>query len=341
MSKDIVAATARRISEHARVHKLSSVQVILHGGEPLLAGSEVIDFTAGVLRAMLGGDVALDLRIQTNGTLLDVGSLSMLQAHRIKIGISLDGDAISNDRHRRYRDGRGSYPAVTRGLTLLADRRYRPLFAGLLCTIELLNDPIRVYEGLLEFAPPFIDFLLPHGNWTTRPPGRAEDGETAYADWLIPIFDRWYRTPAPRTGIRSFQSIINLAVGRPSLSEAFGLAPICLVVIETDGSIQQVDSLKSAFDGAPETGLNVMSDSFDRALDFPAVAARQIGVAGLCETCSECSVRNICGGGLYTHRYRVGAGFRNPSVYCPDLQALIAHIQDTIRTDLAAVGAGR
>ena len=49
-------------------------------------------------------------------------------------------------------------------------------------------------------------------------------------------------------------------------------------------------------------------------------------MAGLCQTCQECPVVSSCGGGLYTHRYRAGSGFDNPSVYCADLLKLITHI---------------
>ena len=38
ISDQVIVRTAERIAEHAASHKLPSVQVILHGGEPLLAG---------------------------------------------------------------------------------------------------------------------------------------------------------------------------------------------------------------------------------------------------------------------------------------------------------------
>ena len=38
ISEEVTAQAARRIAEHAAAHALSAVQVILHGGEPLLAG---------------------------------------------------------------------------------------------------------------------------------------------------------------------------------------------------------------------------------------------------------------------------------------------------------------
>ena len=39
------------------------------------------------------------------------------------------------------------------------------LFSGLLCTIDLRNDPVTMSEALAAFQPPGIDFLLPHGIW--------------------------------------------------------------------------------------------------------------------------------------------------------------------------------
>ena len=98
------------------------------------------------------------------------------------------------------------------------------------------------------------------------------------------------------------------------------------MVIETDGSYEQVDSLKVAYEGAPETGLNVFSHSLDMVAQHPGIVAREQGIDGLCRTCRECPVVSSCGGGLYTHRYRDGSGFANPSVYCADLLTLITHI---------------
>src|SRR4029077_9200606 len=111
-----------------------------------------------------------------------------------------------------FASGRGSHLAVTAGLRWLNQDRYRHLFNGLLCVIDLQNDPVATYEALLAFAPPKVDFLLPHGTWESPPPGRLPDkAETPYADWLIAIFDRWYGQP--RTQIRLFVEIIRLLLG--------------------------------------------------------------------------------------------------------------------------------
>ena len=103
-----------------------------------------------------------------------------------------------------------------------------------------------------------------------------------------------------------------------------------MVVIETDGAYEQADSLKVAFDGAPATGLDIFGHSVDAVVDHPSIAARFQGKAGLCRSCQQCPVVNICGGGLYAHRYRPATGFDNPSVYCADLIKLINHVQDRL-----------
>src|SRR5580692_1433203 len=42
MSVEIAEVTAQRIGQHARHHDLRKLALILHGGEPLLAGPELI-----------------------------------------------------------------------------------------------------------------------------------------------------------------------------------------------------------------------------------------------------------------------------------------------------------
>jgi uncharacterized protein len=335
ISLDTVEQAARRIGRHAANHELPQVRVVLHGGEPLLAGAAAIAETAQILRAALPSGVGLDLRMQTNAVRLDEPVLEMLLAHDIRLSVSLDGDREAHDRHRRYADGRGSYDAVAAGLRLLTTERYRGLFAGLLCTIDLATDPVGAYEALLGFDPPAMDFLLPHGNWSAPPPGRAPDSPDApYADWLIRVFERWYGASAQESRVRLFGEIITLLLGGNGGSESIGLSPVGFVVIDTDGSIEQVDTLKSTFNGAAATGLNVFDHSLDEALDLPELAARQLGLAALADECRACPIVRVCGGGYYPHRYLAGQGFRRPSVYCRDLQRLIRHIDGRLAADL-------
>ncbi|TXK43768.1 FxsB family radical SAM/SPASM domain protein [Nonomuraea sp. C10] len=335
MSRPIIDSAAARIAEHARSHGLDLVEVVLHGGEPQLAGVDHLRYAVSALRQAMPPGVRLTAQVQTNGTLLDGPFLDLFADLGVRVGVSLDGGREEHDRHRRRPMGEGSYEEVRARLDLLTTEKYRHLFGGLLCTIDLANDPVATYEALLEVGPPFVDFLLPHGNWNTPPPGWSPE-HPHYGEWLIRIFDRWYEAPRRETHIRLFHQIMLLAAGRASRSESVGLSPAAHVVVETNGGIEQVDTLKAAYPGAAATPLHVLRDPFDRALLLPAVAARQIGARALSDTCAACDIHQICGAGLYSHRYRPGAGFRNPSVYCLDLYRLITHVRRRFDADRKA-----
>ncbi|MEU3433765.1 radical SAM/SPASM protein FxsB, inactivated metallohydrolase extension form [Streptomyces sp. NPDC006863] len=332
ISDEAISWTARRLAEHATTHALPSVTVILHGGEPLLAGPARLRRVCEELGSALNGIAELDLRIHTNGVQLSPRYLDLFDAFHVRVGISLDGDRAANDRHRRFADGRSSHPMVMRAVGLLREERYRHLDLGLLCTVDIHNDPVAVHDALAALGPPLVDFLLPHATWDD-PPARPDGSPTAYAAWLLAVFDRWSEQGRPMP-VRMFSSVLSTLSGGPSLTESLGLAPTDLVVIETDGTLEQVDSLKSAYEGAASTGFDVFRNSFDEVAAHPGVRARQLGLAGVSETCRRCPVVRSCGGGLYTHRYRSGTGFDNPSVYCHDLAALIRGIEE--RTTAAA-----
>jgi uncharacterized protein len=333
MTRAVAERTAERIGEHAQAHGLSDVAIVLHGGEPLLAGPAAIEHAVTAVRTRVGDQARARASIQTNATGLNEKYLELFRRLDLHVGISMDGGQQAHDRHRRYASGKGSYAAVAASLRRLTEGQYRDLFNGILCVIDTRNDPIATYEGLLEFGPPRVDFLLPHGTWADPPPGRgADDNRTPYADWLAEVFDRWYDDP--RTDVRLFSEIIRLLIGRGSSTESVGLAPASFVVVETDGALAQVDSLRAAFHGAPATGLHVDHDSFDDALLVPQVAARQLGYDALSPQCQGCNIWRVCGGGLYSHRYRPGSGFANPSVYCPDLMRLIGHIRSRVCADV-------
>lgn len=332
MSQETVTVAADRIAEHVAEHSLSSVQIILHGGEPLLAGAKYIDTISVRLRNVV--NAAVDLRVQTNGTLISNAMLDVLSQHDIRIGVSLDGDQHSNDLHRQYPNGRGSYETVARSLRRI--RAHSPqLLAGILCTINLANDPVATYEALQDFEPPIVDFLLPHGNWTSPPPGRdLRDSGSPYGIWLATVFDHWYSGPPERCRVRMFSEIIHVMLGGQAAVETIGLSPVGLIVINSDGSLEQVDTLRSAYKGAVDTGLNIYKDDLNAAALHPDVLARQRGRNGLSDVCQQCPLHTVCGGGLYSHRYKSGHGFMNPSVYCPDLSYLIRHIYRRISDDV-------
>ncbi|MDY7085407.1 MAG: FxsB family cyclophane-forming radical SAM/SPASM peptide maturase [Actinomycetota bacterium] len=334
MAPDTARAAAGRIAQHAARHGLTSVGVVLHGGEPLLLGPRRLRAVLEELRGTISHVCELDLRMQTNGVRLDGPACDLLLEFGVRVGVSLDGGRAENDRHRRYRNGASSHDKVRAALQRLREPRYRPLYAGLLCTVDAANDPIAVYEALLAEDPPRIDLLLPHATWDTPPP-------TPLGTWLTTFHNRWAADDRP-VPVRLFDSIRSLGLGGPSKTEAVGIDTGDVVVIETDGAWEEPDSMKTTRPGGGATGLTVFDASADDVTELPAMRRRRAGLSALSATCRACSLVRQCGGGLTAHRWSRAAGFGNPSVYCDDLKELIIAINEhpgPVAGDLGALPA--
>lgn len=328
MDLAVAQAAARRIGEHASAHRLRTIHVVLHGGEPLLIG---VGHMAGLLKAVrdaapTGTRVLFEL--QTNGTLLSGAWLDLFERYEVAVGVSLDGPPHANDRHRLTHAGRSSAASAVRGIELLWSRPH--LFAGLLAVVDLANDPVEVHDYLAAFEPPLIDFGLPHATHDD-PPHRSDPNVPEYGLWMSKVYDTWLDRPEYRHSVRMLEDIVALSSGVRGSVETLGLAPPTSVVIESDGSIEAVDTLRSVEEGATWLGLDVLRHSFDEALSHPKLLHRHHGKDALADQCRACPLVDVCGGGYLPHRFSEAQGYRNPSVYCADLEYLIRHVQGSLR----------
>lgn len=327
MADGTIRQTALRIREHCEAHALSRVSIVFHGGEPLLGGVKHLSaLTETIREVFIGSNITPFIGMQSNGTLLNEDVARFMHANGMTVGVSLDGPPHVNDRHRLDHNGRPSTARVESNMRELLRSAYRPIFTGFLCVVDIETDPIEVFEYLASFGSGKFDFLLPYDNYDRRPPGKECLDDTPYADWLIAVFDHWF-TQHSHIRIREFDSLIRMMLGGHSKVESIGGEAVDLIVVETDGQIEAVDSLKATFDGATKLGYNVFDHSFDLAACNVAVKSRQMGAASLCRQCQECELVGICGGGYIPNRYSRENGFGNPSVYCTDLKKLITHIR--------------
>ncbi|ANP55665.1 uncharacterized protein J2Z21_005695 [Streptomyces griseochromogenes] len=328
MDLDVARAAARRVGEHAAAHDLQAVHVVVHGGEPLLVGVRHLADLLGAVREGVPSGTQVRFELQTNGTLLSGGWLNLFERYGVAVGVSLDGPPSANDRHRLTHAGRSSAASVVRGIELLRSRPH--LFAGLLAVVDLANDPVEVHNYLAAFEPPVIDFGLPHATHDD-PPSRGCPSVPEYGLWMSRVYDAWLARPEYRHSIRMLEDIVALSSGVRGSVETLGLAPPTSIVIESDGSIEAVDTLRSVEEGATWLGLDVFHHSFDEALPHPKLLHRQYGKDTLAEKCRGCPLVDVCGGGYLPHRFSAAVGYRNPSVYCADLEYLIRHVQGSLR----------
>jgi len=333
MSNETIYFLAQRIKEHCMKHEIKKFNIIIHGGEPLLAGIHFLKNFVGTINNNLFPDVKAEYSLQTNGTLLDEDWCKAFDELSINVGISLDGIKEENDKYRIYHSGKGSYDDIVKGYNILKQSNYvtkkKP---GFLSVININADPIDTYQHFKNLRAYTVDFLLPEANFVTPAPKHSNSlSQTPYADWMITIFDIWIKEDKEtRMRIRTFEFLIELILGNNLDFEVFGNSHNDVLVIETDGSIEAVDALKICGEGFTKAGSNVKIHSFDEAIETPLAKTYVMAHKYLSSKCLACPINEVCGGGSLQTRYSKKNGFNNPSVYCKDLMKLITHIQNSI-----------
>jgi len=326
MAEKTVIKLAQRIRQHSISHGVKEVVLSLHGGEPLMVGAKRLGRICEIFEEELSGVVKPIITTQTNGILLTEDIIDVIKKHNISVSVSLDGIKDIHDKHRRDHKNQGSYERVLTGIDSL--KRLAPQnFTGLLCVIDPNSEPVETLDAIAELGVNFVDFLLPHHNWSSLPVRVRTDINYEYGLWYWEVFKVWVSDKYPKLSIRFLENIVSQLSGGKNTFEAMTLAPCSLITIATDGGYEGVDCLKSTGSGIQKLGIGVDFGSFDLAINNNLVKIRQSGDLQLASKCFDCRFKKVCAGGYFPHRWSNENGFDNPSVYCEDLFWLIDKIR--------------
>jgi len=328
MSEQTVIRLLERIREHyGECSPPEPVVLSFHGGEPLLAGPDFFRFFIQKAKEiLLPAGIQPRFTIQTNATLIDEEWCEIFYEDYFDIGISLDGKKEINDLNRVYHNGKGSFDDVLDGVKQVKSYRNLEEGMGFLVVVNIDADPVETYEFFKSLGS--FDFLLPDYTHDDKDP-RIGPRQTAYADWMIQVFDAWLRDPG-RPGIRYFASLVEAILGGDGGADVMGDRYNDILVVETDGSYEAVDALKICGEGFTKAGTNVASESISEALKTDLASLYQRSHKVLSKQCQHCKIQEVCGGGYLPHRYSKQNGFDNPSVYCNDLLKIITHLQNSL-----------
>ncbi|QHI36939.1 hypothetical protein IMCC3317_23090 [Kordia antarctica] len=329
MSNDTVDSFVLQTKKHCVAHNIKEFIFIFHGGEPLLAGKEFIQYFVDKVNLEFS-EITTRPRftVQTNAVLLDKEWCELFDSLKISVGISIDGPKVYNDQNRVYHSKKGSYDDIVKGINKV--KKYGKSSLGILSVLNIEIPPKEMYDFFVDLNVPTVNILLPDGNYDNPPEGLEDDNNSlAYSDWLIELFDLWYDDKS-KMNISLFKNLIFLILGHKVSADEFGTGTTDALVIETNGAIEPLDVLKICGDGFTLGDANVNNTSFDEALNTPLAKRYQLSHKILAKKCQECLVKDICGGGNLPHRYSSENDFDNPSIYCPNLYKLISHIQNRV-----------
>ncbi|KFF25123.1 hypothetical protein IW16_17005 [Chryseobacterium vrystaatense] len=337
MTIDTVKNLAIQAKNYCTLKDAKAFHFIFHGGEPLLVKMEYLQKIIDTIKAHLYPEVHPVFSIQTNATLVTDEWALFIKKNKINIGISLDGDKKVNDENRIDHRGFGTYDRVIQGINIL---KKHEINVSILSVININSDPVEMYNHLKLLEIDSVDFLIPDHNYDNPPQMISHDlsykrKETPYADWLLKIFDLWFLEEKP-IDIRFFRYSLIVFLGGNISFDYIGTDTNDVFVIETNGDIEPVDSLKICGENFTKTGRNVNHTSFAEASKTPIIDLyiHSKNKDKQCQQCQQCPIFEICGGGFIPHRYKSDNGFDNPSIYCSDLIKLFTHIQNKLLNQL-------
>jgi uncharacterized protein len=326
MSLHTVSSISRFLRTGCKDLGIQEIRVNLHGGEPLLVGKQLFDQICTELIRELKDSGTVVFTLQTNGILIDQDWIALFEKHNIRIGVSIDGPQEIHDAARVDFRSKGTYPLVRRGSDLLMEafRSKKIRKPGALCVI---NDPMRpaksIYEHLTkELGYSYIDFLLPdltHEALTAQ-------GAIDFGRFLIDLFNCWWAQDDPSIRVRILNSVLSLMLGGNSEVVGFGLERPLMITINTDGSLEPDDTLRSCGTAMIASDFNVMNNTLRQFAYSDLMKGLDYAHHELPILCQQCCWMNVCGAGHMVHRYSKEGRFNNPSVFCEGLKIFYAHV---------------
>ena len=331
MSLKTVKEMFIRINNHCKKYNLDKFLIVFHGGEPLLCDIDFYKNFVKIEKETLGHNIKVDYAMQTNGVLLTNDLAHELKLLEIQVGISLDGTEISNNKNRIYHNGKGSYNEILRGFEIIKDT-FGEDYANCLCVINTEEEPEFVYNHFKKIGASNVHFLFQDYNYLTA----NVDTVPKVGEWLSTMYDLWYNdNDQNKPSLRPLTDLISLMFELNRFSEIFGKGYNDVLVVETNGSIETVDTLKICGDSFTKTLFNVEKNDLDDIyLNSDLAKLYYNAHHEICDTCKKCPIENICGGGFLGHRFSAENKFDNPSVYCKEIIKIISHIQNKVIDNL-------
>lgn len=377
MKSKVALRLGETIGEHMLSNNMQFAHAVGHGGEPLREPDNFLEQVANIREGArsVHPDGTILFRVHTNGNAFSRPKykdedptrnilMDTFRENDIMVGISLDGTPEEHNEARPMLNGKPSYEFTEYAAHMLSTH-YTDIYGRLLCTINLQNqkDPLRTLDACMQFLPNAgqlhmlggrrdaitlengrrvesrfkLGFLLPHATPEQLPFRPEENGETAYADWLIPIFDSLITDRrAAQLDVPLFQGIIAAYQDRNKstkrrIIDHFGGMLGGMVYVENNGDVTLESPYRISGQDTGKLMRNIQDEGFmfDTVVDDLRHIARFAGLIQQCES-NECGIRDGCMGGANSHRVTAQGFDKTP--YCHDFQKLFGHIYKTLQS---------
>jgi uncharacterized protein len=341
LSIEAALRTLDRIAAHLDAVQDPEFRLVLHGGEPTLWPLANFEALLSRVEQLREGGLNLHVSMQTNAYKIEPKLLPLLSEHKVSVGISIDGPAISNDRFRTDHSGRGSYDRVMANTHAIITAGYQHLIGGFLTVAQPEMDPSIFLAWVAQLPVRRADVLWPIEFHHANPPWEAGNADCyaqspRYGQWFAELFALWWQRDDPSIYIRLFYQIIERMLGSRVHGDGIVNDEAPLFVVNTDGGIEYPDYFRAYTDRGSRTAFNVFHNDLDELSNDAGFSYCLSLKDHLPKDCRSCPQVDICGGGFLPGRMMPGEWPpQRKSVLCADQLYFFSHVQSVIGPSVA------
>ncbi|MAH43219.1 hypothetical protein CL614_05905 [archaeon] len=308
---------------------LEDLNIIWHGGEPLLMGVDF--FRQAIGMQPQDGNVQISNNIQSNVTLVNDEILDFCQEADIDIGMSLDGPKEIHNMSRVYPSGKGSFDDAFRGVMMVKER---DLGRGVISVVT---------KKTIGYARDIYDFAQEHGLSLKFNPlitsGRElshhDDlalGPEEYGNAMCDLFDYWMEFGEGAMPIDPFDTIIaNMTTDTVLGCNYKGGCRKAFISIGPSGEVYPC----GRFDGIDEAFLgNINEDNLQDMLESTKHSKMAERSSETVPGCKICDYKKICNAGCMHNAYMVNGDFLGKDYYCASYKKMFNHITNRVKAEL-------
>lgn len=298
------------------------VEVIWHGGEPLVRG---LDFYGKVIdiAAQYSKGKRINHCLQTNGMLINQSWAKFFKVNDFKVGVSIDGPEAFHDVFRKTKERTGSFSKVIAAIELLQGYEI-PL--GIVVVVHAVN---------AQYPKEIFDFAKHLGvkKIQISPCVETEDGSRTsfsvkpkeFARFICKIYDLWVKEGDAGIEIGYVNDIVDTFLGMEARNCILSDNCHGFLVLEANGDIKPCEDLfgeKAVFGNITQNSLGEIVSSVAYKSFYERISTKRK------YKCGECEWFEICRGGC-PHQWK---SFKTgKTILCESNKIIFQYIAESIQ----------
>lgn len=320
ISVGFVKSIIKQCVEYNKQNGIQNMNIIFHGGEPLLYGIERLSEIMDYEKIYLENGFQISNTIQTNSSLLNNDWINFFEKYDFSVGISFDGPIGMNGHMADSVKG-----AQEKAISAYHKLKNRGIDCGFLSVItqKHVNNPEDFLDFFIDNNIESVGLCYCFNNIDDENVDPVELGE-----FLKILYDLYFTTPK-RIHIREFDMVTRIILNHPRHECAMSCRQSCgsFLTITPDGNIEFCDDYDLDRKG---TLGNIKIHTLIELLksdQYQSKRAEAIKIVS--EKCEECDIYSLCRSGCMRNDCNGG------NYFCDTFKILYPYIKQNIEKCLS------